>query len=65
MKWTGPQIIRQLPNIAIFCSGIGTSGMLLANYNMTYFFNSQSSSGTMTGTGLYLKKAKPGTVTVG
>ncbi|KYK60051.1 cysteine synthase K/M:Cysteine synthase B [Drechmeria coniospora] len=28
VKWTGPQILRQLPEINLICSGIGTSGTL-------------------------------------
>lgn len=45
-RWTGPQIIKQLPNISIFASGMGTTG-------------------TMTGTGLYLKSVQPKIVNVG
>ncbi|KAF7327303.1 Cysteine synthase [Mycena kentingensis (nom. inval.)] len=46
MRWTGPQIMKQLPGISVFSASIGTSG-------------------TMTGTGLYLKKAKPSIARVG
>ncbi|KAJ7470928.1 tryptophan synthase beta subunit-like PLP-dependent enzyme [Mycena latifolia] len=46
MRWTGPQIIKQLPNISVFAASIGTSG-------------------TMTGTGLYLKSVKPSVARVG
>ncbi|PVF95680.1 cysteine synthase B [Serendipita vermifera] len=45
-RWTGPQILRQLPNISVFCASMGTSG-------------------TMTGTGLYLKREKPEITTIG
>ncbi|POS81904.1 hypothetical protein EPUL_004610, partial [Erysiphe pulchra] len=45
-KWTGPQILRQMPHLNIFCAGIGTSG-------------------TMAGTGLYLKQHKPDVFRVG
>jgi cysteine synthase len=26
VKWTGPQILQQLPEINIICAGMGTSG---------------------------------------
>ncbi|KAL2219222.1 tryptophan synthase beta subunit-like PLP-dependent enzyme [Thermoascus aurantiacus ATCC 26904] len=45
-RWTGPQILRQLPHINIFCTGMGTSG-------------------SMTGTGRYLKSQKPSIFCVG
>ncbi|ELR06325.1 hypothetical protein VC83_08575 [Pseudogymnoascus destructans] len=28
MKWTGPQIIAQLPQINVFCAGMGTAGTM-------------------------------------
>ncbi|QRV99659.1 cysteine synthase [Ceratobasidium sp. AG-Ba] len=46
VRWTAPQIIRQLPDIKVFASSIGTSG-------------------TITGCGLALKKAKPDITRVG
>ncbi|KAJ7732121.1 tryptophan synthase beta subunit-like PLP-dependent enzyme [Mycena metata] len=46
MRWTGPQIFKQLPSISVFAASIGTSG-------------------TMTGTGLYLKSVKPSITRVG
>ncbi|KAJ7187819.1 tryptophan synthase beta subunit-like PLP-dependent enzyme [Mycena filopes] len=46
MRWTGPQIFKQLPSISVFAASIGTSG-------------------TMTGTGLYLKSVKPSIARVG
>ncbi|KAJ7835561.1 tryptophan synthase beta subunit-like PLP-dependent enzyme [Mycena olivaceomarginata] len=46
MRWTGPQIMKQLPSISVFAASIGTSG-------------------TMTGTGLYLKSVKPSVARVG
>ncbi|KAF7289342.1 Cysteine synthase [Mycena indigotica] len=46
MRWTGPQIIKQLPGISVFAACIGTSG-------------------TMTGSGLYLKSVKPSVARVG
>ncbi|KAL1998574.1 hypothetical protein VTN02DRAFT_5952 [Thermoascus thermophilus] len=45
-RWTGPQILKQLPHINVFCTGMGTSG-------------------SMTGTGGYLKSQKPSIVCVG
>ncbi|RWQ99005.1 tryptophan synthase beta subunit-like PLP-dependent enzyme [Paecilomyces variotii] len=45
-RWTGPQIIKQLPQINVFCTGMGTSG-------------------SMTGTGTYLKSQKPSIHSVG
>ncbi|GME54370.1 Rhodanese-like protein [Neofusicoccum parvum] len=27
-KWTGPQILKQLPNISVLCAGMGTSGTM-------------------------------------
>ncbi|KAJ3982074.1 tryptophan synthase beta subunit-like PLP-dependent enzyme [Lentinula detonsa] len=45
-RWTGPQIIKQLPNISVFATGMGTTG-------------------TMTGTGSYLKDFNPKIVNVG
>lgn len=27
-KWTGPQILRQLPDINVVCCGVGTSGTM-------------------------------------
>ncbi|GAD92327.1 cysteine synthase B, putative [Paecilomyces variotii No. 5] len=29
LRWTGPQIIQQLPQINVFCTGMGTSGTYL------------------------------------
>ena len=26
IRWTGPQILRQLPEIDLLCAGMGTSG---------------------------------------
>ncbi|KAJ7683215.1 tryptophan synthase beta subunit-like PLP-dependent enzyme [Mycena rosella] len=46
MRWTGPQIFKQLPGLSVFAASIGTSG-------------------TMTGTGLYLKSVKPSVARVG
>ncbi|KAL1870381.1 hypothetical protein Plec18167_007515 [Paecilomyces lecythidis] len=45
-RWTGPQIIQQLPQINVFCTGMGTSG-------------------SMTGTGTYLKSQKPSIRSIG
>lgn len=28
IRWTGPQILEQLPEINLICAGMGTSGML-------------------------------------
>lgn len=28
IRWTGPQILRQLPNINVICAGMGTSGTM-------------------------------------
>ena len=44
-RWTGPQILKQLPEIGVIGIGMGTSG-------------------TMTGTGLYLKTHKPNVMRV-
>lgn len=30
MRWTGPQILEQLPEINLICAGMGTSGMRIA-----------------------------------
>ncbi|QRW26722.1 cysteine synthase [Rhizoctonia solani] len=46
VRWTGPQIHRQLPKINIFAAAVGTSG-------------------TMTGTGSYLKTVRPDMVNLG
>lgn len=27
-KWTGPQILKQLPQISVLCAGMGTSGTM-------------------------------------
>lgn len=40
IRWTGPQLMRQLPQLTLFCAGMGTSG-------------------TMTGTAVYLKEQRP------
>ncbi|QRV99658.1 cysteine synthase [Ceratobasidium sp. AG-Ba] len=45
-RWTGPQILAQLPDISVFAAALGTSG-------------------TMTGTGAYLKRNRPNLVNVG
>ncbi|KAJ3839316.1 tryptophan synthase beta subunit-like PLP-dependent enzyme [Lentinula raphanica] len=45
-RWTGPQIVQQLPKISVFSTGMGTTG-------------------TMTGTGLYLKEYNSKIVNVG
>lgn len=26
MRWTGPQLLKQLPQINIFCAGMGSAG---------------------------------------
>ncbi|KAG8723357.1 hypothetical protein FRC09_003683 [Ceratobasidium sp. 395] len=46
VRWTGPQILAQLPNISIFAAAVGTSG-------------------TMTGTGAFLKSKRPDLVNLG
>ncbi|KAL0578879.1 hypothetical protein V5O48_003112 [Marasmius crinis-equi] len=46
MRWTGPQVLKQLPKLSVFAAGIGTSG-------------------TMTGTGLYIKQNKPSVKRIG
>ncbi|KAF8918677.1 tryptophan synthase beta subunit-like PLP-dependent enzyme [Mucidula mucida] len=46
MRWTGPQLIEQLPSISVFAAAIGTSG-------------------TMTGTGTYLRSVRPDIVNLG
>ncbi|KAI3621449.1 cysteine synthase [Moniliophthora roreri] len=46
VRWTGPQILKQMPNLSVFAASIGTSG-------------------TMTGTGLYLKDKKPSAKRIG
>lgn len=28
VRWTGPQILRQLPEISLICAGMGTSGQI-------------------------------------
>lgn len=28
IRWTGPQILKQLPEISIICAGLGTSGTM-------------------------------------
>jgi cysteine synthase len=35
MRWTGPQILAQLPEINLICAGMGTSGMQMANLGGT------------------------------
>lgn len=27
-KWTGPQILKQLPDLCVMCAGVGTSGTM-------------------------------------
>ncbi|KAG8794547.1 hypothetical protein FRC12_023756 [Ceratobasidium sp. 428] len=46
VRWTGPQILAQLPDISIFAAAVGTSG-------------------TMTGTGAFLKSKRPDLVNLG
>ncbi|KAG8735129.1 hypothetical protein FRC10_010961 [Ceratobasidium sp. 414] len=46
MRWTGPQLLAQLPNISVFAAAVGTSG-------------------TMTGTGAFLKSKRPELVNLG
>ncbi|KAG9119295.1 hypothetical protein FRC07_005736 [Ceratobasidium sp. 392] len=46
IRWTGPQILAQLPDISVFAAAVGTSG-------------------TMTGTGAFLKSERPDLVNLG
>ncbi|KAG8718189.1 hypothetical protein FRC09_013042 [Ceratobasidium sp. 395] len=46
VRWTGPQILAQLPDISVFAAAVGTSG-------------------TMTGTGSFLKSKRPDLVNLG
>ncbi|KAG8695032.1 hypothetical protein FRC08_008110 [Ceratobasidium sp. 394] len=46
IRWTGPQLLAQLPNISVFAAAMGTSG-------------------TMTGTGTFLKSKRPELVNLG
>lgn len=62
MKWTGPQIIKQLPDISVFCSGIGTSGKTIS-VNVTRSRANFIYLGSMTGTGLYLKQERQRSLT--
>lgn len=32
IRWTGPQLLKQLPNISVFCAGMGSAG----NYRQRY-----------------------------
>ncbi|KAJ7282499.1 tryptophan synthase beta subunit-like PLP-dependent enzyme [Mycena rebaudengoi] len=57
MRWTGPQIIKQLPGISVFAASIGTSCCSAGTEWL--------GAGTMTGCGLYLKEAKPSIARVG
>ena len=65
-RWTGPQILDQLPEIDIFCAGMGTAGI-----HQYYCFSSKlyiaadADSGTMTGVGKFLKQEKPDVIRVG
>ncbi|GJC87789.1 putative siderophore biosynthesis protein SbnA [Colletotrichum liriopes] len=49
VRWTGPQIFKQLPQITLICAGMGTSGTI----------------GTLTGLGTYFKNAKPSVYRLG
>ncbi|KAG9091149.1 hypothetical protein FS749_016768 [Ceratobasidium sp. UAMH 11750] len=46
IRWTGPQLLAQLPDISVFAAAVGTSG-------------------TMTGTGAFLKNKRPDLVNLG
>ena len=38
VRWTGPQIHSQLPEISVLCAGMGTSG----THPVYFFFNQYS-----------------------
>ncbi|KAF1828649.1 tryptophan synthase beta subunit-like PLP-dependent enzyme [Decorospora gaudefroyi] len=52
--WTGPQILRQLPEINVFSTTVGTGA------NLEF-----SDEGCIAGTGMYLKSQKPSTTILG
>jgi|SRR5688572_3793917 cysteine synthase len=66
-RWTGPQILRQLPEIKIICAGMGTSGVSYATsgHQCPGSKADLQSIGTMTGLGTYFKAIKPNVLRLG
>ncbi|OLN97762.1 Cysteine synthase B [Colletotrichum chlorophyti] len=67
VRWTGPQIFKQLPQITLICAGMGTSGKsncLICQRPSSKCIIS-SSIGTLTGLGTYFKDAKPSVYRLG
>ncbi|KAI3553351.1 cysteine synthase A [Colletotrichum abscissum] len=44
MRWTGPQILEQLPEISLICAGMGTSGTLSTMSGLGSFFKEKNPS---------------------
>lgn len=63
MRWTGPQIFKQLPQISLICAGMGTSGR--KDVNPVLSTTSNILLGTLTGLGTYFKQAKPSVYRLG
>lgn len=67
IRWTGPQIWQQLPEINILCMSMGTAGQ--SAICCCHVLISQKLSirhaGCITGTGMYLKSQKPSVAVLG
>lgn len=63
----GPQLLKQLPNISVFCAGMGTAGTytLRSRSSNNSWADGLPSKGTMTGIGQYLKQNKDSIIRVG
>ncbi|KAK1981815.1 cysteine synthase [Colletotrichum cereale] len=68
-QWTGPQIFKQLPQINIFCSTVGTGGgtsrMVFWIFAMHTLNRYIYLLGSITGTGVHLKSRKSSVKVVG
>lgn len=59
IRWTGPQILRQIPEINVLSVGMGTSGTVSTSINKHSSRQIDIAHDKVTGLGQYFATAKP------